>query len=430
MRVLLLGMGSRGDVQPFVALGQRLRALGYDVGVAAAQDFGGLVTAHGLRHEPFSFGLEEGVRSEVGREWLGGSSTNQVREARLMKSVVAHVAPALADDLQRMVGQADAVVSSALSVDAASSLTTAAGITHAQVMLQPTWPSRHGPSSTFALRPQASSLLNLGWSALAGRAAFDIVRSTGDLLRARLGLRRRSLPGFVAALRATPTLLAASPLVVPRAPDWPASLRQTGFWFRDTEAADPTETDAGLAAFLDDGPPPVYLGLGSMPTGSPDHVVDVFTRVLARLGRRGVVAGGVAGLGTGLRPAEGDGRVHVVAGPVAHEWLHPRCAAVVHHGGAGTTAAALRAGVPQATVPHIADQPYWGRRVHELGVGAAPLPRKRFGPETLEAALEVALSPEVGRAASALGRRVRDEDGAGDAATLLDALFRGRGRAA
>jgi sterol 3beta-glucosyltransferase len=434
VRVLLLGMGSRGDVQPFVALGQRLATLGYDVGVAAAQDFGGLVTAHGLRHEPFSFGLEEGVRSEVGREWLGGSSTNQVREARLMKTVVAHVAPALADDLQRMVGRADAVVSSALSVDAASSLTAAAGITHAHVMLQPTWPSRHGPSSTFALRPQAVSLLNLGWSALAGRAAFDIVRSTGDLLRARLGLRRRSLPGFVAALRATPTVLAASPLVVPRAPDWPVSLRQTGFWFRDTEGADPTETDAGLATFLDDGPPPVYLGLGSMPTGRPDDVVDVFIRVLARLGRRGVVSAGVAGLGSGVTDRDlahgGDGRVHVVAGPVAHEWLHPRCAAVVHHGGAGTTAAALRAGVPQVTVPHIADQPYWGRRVHELGVGAAPLPRKRFGPEALEAALEVALSPEVGRAASALGRRVRSEDGAGDAAAVLDALFRGRGRTA
>ncbi|MDN5767072.1 MAG: glycosyltransferase [Humibacillus sp.] len=422
MRVLLVGMGSRGDVQPFVALGESLHRLGYTVSLAAADEFRDLVVGHGLRFEPLSFDLRGGIESDIGREWLGGSSTNQVREARLMRTVMRHVASTLADDLERLVGLADAVVSSALTFDAVETL---AGTTrgqrtrHVYATFQPVWPTAFGASSTFALRPTARSVLNLGWSWLAAQAAWSVVRSTGDLLRRRHGLPGRTMLGYAAAARRTPTLLAASPLAVPPSPDWPSSIRQTGFWFPTaSDASDAGVVDPALRAFVDDGSPPVYLGFGSMPTGDPAGVVRTFVTALRHAGRRGIVSSGWADFGAA--PLPGD---VLAVETVPHDWLFPRCAAVVHHGGAGTTAAAMRAGTPQVVVPHIADQPYWGRRVAELGVGSVPLARKHFDPARLGPVLKVALAPTVMSTARDLGARIRDEHGAGDAAGLMHALL-------
>ena len=424
MRVLLVGMGSRGDVQPFVALGEALSSRGYAVSIAAAGEFRDLVLGRGLDFEPLSFDLRAGIESDIGREWLGGSSTNQVREARLMRGAMRHVATELADDLERLVGSADAVVSSALTFDAVELLAAATRTRHIHATFQPVWPSAFGESSTFALRPVSRSVLNLGWSWLAAQAAWWVVRSTGDVLRRRRGLPQRTMLGYAAAARRTPTLLAASPIVVPAPPDWPASIRQTGFWFPaasdPSDPSGPSAVDPALRAFVDEGPAPVYLGFGCMPTGNPIRVVSAFGSALRRTGRRGVVSSGWADLGAVPLPVD-----VLAVEAVPHDWLFPRCAAVVHHGGAGTTAAALRAGTPQVVVPHIADQPYWGRRVAELGVGSAPLPRKHFDADRLGRSVEMALSPAVTSAARDLGARMRAENGADEAANLVHELLAG-----
>ena len=151
-----------------------------------------------------------------------------------------------------------------------------------------------------------------------------------------------------------------------------------------------------------------------MPTPDPRGLARDVVGVLGRFGLRGVISEGLAGLSVAAA-AEVMG-----IGRVPHDALFPRCAVIVHHGGAGTTAAAVRAGVPQVVVPHAADQPYWGRRMADLGVAAPPIARKDLTPARLERALEVALSPRARAAAYALGGRVRAEDGAGDAARLVD----------
>ena len=336
-----------------------------------------------------------------------------------MRGAMRHVAAELADDLERLVGGADAVVSSALTFDAVDTLVASTSVRHVCATFQPVWPSAFGASSTFALRPTSRSVLNLGWSWLAAQAAWSVVRSTGDLVRRRRGMPRRTMLGYAAAARRTPTLLAASRLVVPPSPDWPSSIRQTGFWFPTaSDAPGQPDIDPGVRAFVESGSAPVYLGFGSMPTGDAAGVVRAFVAVLRRVGRRGIVSSGWADLGAAPLPPE-----VLAVGAVRHDWLFPRCAVVVHHGGAGTTAAALRAGTPQVVVPHIADQPYWGRRVAELGVGSDPLPRKHFGADRLASALAVALSAAVTSAARDLGVRVRQENGAGDAAGLLEAVL-------
>ena len=426
MRILLLGMGSRGDVQPLVALGQRLRRMGYAVSLAAPADLGHVVAGSGVDFEPLSFDLEGPLRQGLGRDALRGSARTQVREARLMRQVMADTASALAADVERLVAGADAVVSGALTFDLVDALLTPDGrggrpaAPHLYAVFAPVWPSAHGDSVALALRPRATSWVNDAWSTLAGRVALDLFRPAGDLVRARRGLPRQRFRHYTAAAEGTPTLLAASPHVVPPAADWPPALRQTGYWVRDDVGAD--SLAPALEAFLDDGPEPVFVGFGSMPTPDPGAVSRELAGVLGRLGVRGVVSEGLAGLGAEPSPDL------LGIGSAPHEVLFPRCAVVVHHGGAGTTAAAVRAGVPQVVVPHAADQPYWGRRMADLGVAAPPIARKDLTAARLERALEVALSAGARAAAYALGERVRAEDGAGDAARLVDAYLQGPGR--
>jgi UDP:flavonoid glycosyltransferase YjiC (YdhE family) len=422
VRILLLGMGSRGDVQPLVALGQRLKPMGYAVSLAAPADLGHVVAGSGVDFEPLSFDLEGPLREGPGRESLRGSAWTQVHEARLMRRVMATTAGALASDVSCLVEEADAIVSGALTFDLVDALLTRGSRQrpakpHLYAVFAPVWPSAHGTSVALALRPRSSSPVNLAWSSLAGHVAFDLFRPAGDVVRSRRGLPRRHFRDYAAAAERTPTLLAASPCVVPPAADWPPALRQTGYWVRD-DASD-ERLDPDLEAFLSGGTPPVYVGFGSMPTPDPGAVGRDVAAVLEWLGVRGVVSEGVAGLSVDVGvPAATADILGIRHAP--HDVLFPRCSVVVHHGGSGTTAAAVRAGVPQVVVAHAADQPYWGRRMADLGVAAAPLARKDLTATRLRQALEVALSPGVRAAAYALAERVRAEDGAGDAARLVD----------
>jgi hypothetical protein len=402
--------------------------MAYAVSLAAPADLGHVVAGSGVDFEPLSFDLEGPLREGLGRDSLRGSARTQVREARLMRQVMAGTAPALAADVSRLVDGADAVVSGALTFDLVDALLSTGGRggrpakPHLYAVFAPVWPSAHGESVALALCPRSTSWVNDAWSTLAGRVALDLFRPAGDLVRARRGLPRQRFRHYTAVAERTPTLLAASPHVVPPAADWPPALRQTGYWVRDDAAG--RSLDPTLEAFLGEGDPPVFVGFGSMPTPDPAGVVAAVVRALGRQGVRGVVSAGLAGLSVDAEPEHGTHRLLGI-GSAPHDVLFPRCGVVVHHGGAGTTAAAVRAGVPQVVVPHAADQPYWGRRMADLGVAAPPIARKDLTAARLERALEVALSPGARAAAYALGERVRAEDGAGDAAALIHAHLQG-----
>ncbi|MFD0652644.1 glycosyltransferase [Streptomyces malaysiensis] len=147
--------------------------------------------------------------------------------------------------------------------------------------------------------------------------------------------------------------------MVPRPADWPSQVEVVGYWWpaRPRDWQPPAE----LTDFLQAGPPPVFIGFGSMAPGQGERLGELVTAAVARAGVRAVVQAGWAGL-----TASGDDILTV--GDLPHDWLFPRTAAVVHHAGAGTTAAGLRAGVPAVAVPAMADQPFWAARLHRLGV--------------------------------------------------------------
>jgi sterol 3beta-glucosyltransferase len=217
-------------------------------------------------------------------------------------------------------------------------------------------------------------------------------------------------------------LNAWSPHVAPPPPDWPADAHPTGYWFLDRE--DRWTPPDSLARFLNDGPPPAYVGFGSMAGRRPEQTTRTVLEALARTGMRGVLARGWGG----LSPTDVPHTVHLIDA-VPHDWLFPRVAAVVHHGGAGSTAAGLRAGRPTVVCPFFGDQPFWGRRVQELGVGPAPMSQRTLTPEKLATALREATSAAVQAKAERLGAAIRAEDGVGRAVTRLESVVRPSGTA-
>jgi UDP:flavonoid glycosyltransferase YjiC (YdhE family) len=204
-----------------------------------------------------------------------------------------------------------------------------------------------------------------------------------------------------------------SPLVVPKPPDWGEWIHVCGYWFLD--AAETYQPPDDLIAFLQSGPPPVYVGFGSMIHRDPARVAEMAVKALAIAQQRGILLTGWAGLNHRNLP---DHVFQIDAAP--HDWLFPRTAAVVHHGGAGTAAAGLRAGVPSIVVPFFADQHFWGERAHALGVGPKPIPQKQLTAERLAEAIHIAVTDQAMRARAAdLGRRLQAEDGVGRAVEVI-----------
>jgi sterol 3beta-glucosyltransferase len=214
--------------------------------------------------------------------------------------------------------------------------------------------------------------------------------------------------------RTRPTIISCSDYIFPRPADWSEHVHNTGYWFLDEdETWDPP---AGLMEFLQRGKPPVYVGFGSLSDpASAEKTTRLVIGSLRQSGQRGVLATGWNGM-TRLDDAPED--IFILEN-APHSWLFPRMAAVVHHGGAGTTAAGLRAGVPGIIIPHSNDQFAWGRRVYELGVGAKPIPRKKLTQEILSRAVDLALTPEINTAAAALGRKIQCENSAERAAQII-----------
>jgi sterol 3beta-glucosyltransferase len=210
------------------------------------------------------------------------------------------------------------------------------------------------------------------------------------------------------------TLYAYSEAVVPRPDDWPASVQVTGYWSRPPPAS--FQAPANVERFLNEGDPPVAIGFGSMKASDPRKLGALLAEALAKVGRRAIWQSGWGE----LQSSHSGDRI-LVTGELPHGWLFPRVAAVIHHGGAGTTGAALRAKVPSIIVPHAYDQRFWGRRVSALGCGPSPIDINDLSTSSLASALQLALDDDRMHAALArIGDSLHAEDGPTRAAELLE----------
>jgi len=419
MVITLIASGSRGDVQPYVALGHGLRRAGHTVRVLAPQDFRELISAYGL--EFYDAG---GSTAQVAQSMQDLIEQGQILKvfARMGEAAERFANLAAAKGLEACQGS-DRIVAGLGGLFAGSALSEKLGLPLIQAHLLPLTPTRDYPGVLAPPLPvRLPGWVNVLSHRLTRQMLWQMSRASDNKARAQvLGLPRAPLWGPYAALdRAEPILYGYSPHVLPPAKDWPASIRVTGYWFLEPPEGWTPPQD--LVQFLEAGPPPVYVGFGSMPSRRPEATATMVLEALAQTGQRGVLSAGWGG----LRAADLPANVFMV-GSIPHDWLFPRMRAVVHHGGVGTTAAGLRSGVPSIVTPFFADQPFWAQRVWELGVGPRPIPRRRLTADRLAAAIQRVVADTAMQArAAALGARIRAEDGIGEAVAAIERAPAGR----
>ena len=407
MRITINAFGSRGDVQPYVALGKGLREAGHEVRLSTHRIFEAFVLEHHLDFFP----MEGDPRQVLLTQAVAELGNNPFRVNRW---IAENFRPALEEVFRATLGAAqgaDLLLNSGLSF-AGWHVAEKLGIPSIGAYLQPLMPTRayHNISSP---PPPAwlpfKGLYNVASTKFTNQSFFNMLRPPVNACRREV----LDLPPLSAAYywkldspsARVPMIYGFSPSVIPRPPDWSDYRQIAGYWFLD--GAQKYEVPTELAHFLESGPLPVYVGFGSMVDHEREAMTRLVVEALGGAGQRAILLGGWSELGSGHLP-DTIQRVDFVP----HDWLFPRVAAVVHHGGAGTTAAGLRAGVPTVVVPFFGDQPFWGWRVRELGVGPKWIPRKKLSAGKLAAAIQQAVNdPAMIQRAEELGHRIRAEDG-------------------
>ncbi|MEV5826894.1 glycosyltransferase [Spirillospora sp. NPDC052242] len=424
MRVLLLTYGTRGELEPFVALGRALRDAGHEAVLAGPAPFAPFAAAHGVEFAALDAGLAAGLRETM----AGGRGV--LRRMSLVRTLAAG-GPALrrvlddAWDAARAV-RPDVVAHHAFPM-AGHHLAERLGVPGALVVLDPMYlPTSAFPNPLYPAPARLPRGLNRATYELPALAWRFTAPTVGRWRREALRLpRERS--GRAAARRvgegARLVLNATSRHVLPPPPDWPPAVRTIGYLRLPPPPG--WRPPAALAAFLDAGEPPVCIGFGSAVGRDPAASGRIVADAVARAGVRAVVVGGAGGIRVDDPGTRARRLCFVDEAP--YEWLLPRVSAVVHHGG-GTTTPAVASGRPQVVCPFGGDQPSWARAMHRIGVAPPPLPQSRLTAAGLAAALREALeSREIVRRAADLGRRVRREDaGAAAVAELTELHLRGR----
>ena len=412
MKVFIVTLGSRGDVQPYVALGKGLIAKGHAVMLCAPSSFEGFITEHGLQYGYMDNEILTLIDSDAGREAME-ETTGLFGWIKTYAALAKKVKPMQTE----MINNAG---------DAAAQFSPDLVIYHPKAMAGPHIAEKYGvprimsvPLPIFTPTAEFPSMvfpnLNIGgWYnkltyTLSVKLAWMQYRSMINPWRKeKLGIESAGGSFNEMALangQPTPTIYPYSEHVVPRPADWPENTISPGYWFLDR--LDDWQPPADLQAFLDAGPAPVYVGFGSMAGKDPARKAQAAIDALQKSGQRGLIATGWGGLDVDALP---ETIFKIEAAP--HDWLFERVAAVVHHGGAGTTAAGLRAGKPTVICPFMGDQPFWGRRVIELGVGAGPIPQKKLNAENLAEAIQTVTSDkQIQARAAALGEKICAEDG-------------------
>lgn len=417
MRIAFFTLGSRGDVEPIVALARGFAAAGHEAFFVTDESARPLVQPHGLR--------AHFLRGSV-REHLSSSSGHGLWHARNPYSVAHALSGAYADVISAWAPEAaEAMQGSRLLIMSRTTF----GIGYAlaekiraipcEAALAPDVSSRHLPS---ALLPWPSAPLPGAVKYLLNEAAIRAgwlgARAVVNAARRALGSEELSWPfgrARPAFLDSIPHLYGFSPTLVPRPPDWPKNITVTGFWHHGSDTS--WQPSAALAGFLEAGPRPVYIGFGSVLDRRPARLQRTVLSALRRLGLRAVVATGWGAM-TGVASTD---EIFVVD-DVPHDWLFPRVAAVVCHGGSGTIGAALRAGTPSVIVPYFADQPFWGWAMERLGVSPRSVPRRHLSVERLTAALRQATTDAAMRdRAAEIAALVRAEDGVRRAIEAIEA---------
>ncbi|KAI8799228.1 hypothetical protein BJ742DRAFT_847371 [Cladochytrium replicatum] len=417
LNIVILIVGSRGDVQPFVALGKELKKNGHRVRLATHETFRSFVKDGGLEFYPLGGDPTElmaymvknpGLLPGFESIWAGDIQ----KKRSMMKDVLSSCWSACVekDDETGREFVADAIIANPPSfghIHCAERLMVPLHI----FFTMPYSPTTAFPHPLTTISQNGNNLGSINYF------SYDVVemitwQGIGDIIndfrRHTLGLDELYSTNGPYLLKdlLVPHTYIWSPSLIPKPRDWGSHIDICGFFFLDL--ATNYTPDPTLQAFLDAGDPPVYIGFGSIVVDDPDALTKTVFDAVERAGVRAIVSKGWGGIGGDTLKVSKN--VFMI-GNVPHDWLFQHVVAVVHHGGAGTTAAGLRAGKPTVIVPFFGDQPFWGSMVKEQGVGPAPIPHAALTADKLSDAIRYALSPNVREAAHTMSIKLSSEDG-------------------
>jgi UDP:flavonoid glycosyltransferase YjiC (YdhE family) len=406
MRITILCVGTRGDVQPYIALGLGLQQAGHEVKLATHSIFQELVRSWELDFAPLAGNPREWLQHSREPFMTGTQKHKQKSVGRLTGLFHNLAGPILADSWRACQGT-EAIIYTPLAI---------AGYHIAEKLGVPGYRSAPQPGSHTRAFPNPVLPSGLRLGGIYNRLTYNFVQQIfWQSIRKPLNQWRQEtlnlLPiPFTGPFtrkyeQRLPLLYCYSPTVVPKPADWPDWFQVSGYWFLDRRAD--WQPPADLVNFLATGSPPVYIGFGSLMGQNPEALTELVLEALAQTGQRGILLTGWGGLTNTDLP---DNVYQLESIPF--DWLFPQMVAVVHHGGAGTTAAALRAGVPSIIIPFFADNFFWGQRVAQLGAGLPPIAKKQLTAERLATAIRTVTSDKVMKArAVALGEKIWAEDG-------------------
>ncbi len=413
MKITLLTYGSRGDVQPFLTLAVGLQKVGHTPTLAAPHRFAEFVARHNIPFAPLP-----GDPEEISARF-NDAGQNPFRTIRAISDYVFEIAPEVFQDALAACAQADLIIHGFLFTAGGHTLACQRGIPDISVQTFPMFaPTQAFPNVSAASLPP-------GWLSYASHWLFDrVFRYGGNIGYRRIHRAHPDLPlppkltwpfAPSTARPRTPLLFAFSPSVVLPPREWQVQphIHVPGYFFLEDEAYQPPPA---LVDFLGAGEPPVCITFGSMVNRQMERIRLVVSEALQRTHQRAIILTGWGDWGFSSTPS----RNILALESTSHDWLFPHCRLVVHHGGAGTTAAALRAGVPSMAIPMAGDQPFWAQRVDALGVGPRSIPLKRLAVKNLARALAEAESQAIRARAQETGRTLRSEGGVGLAVRLIE----------
>ena len=410
MKITILTYGSRGDVQPFLPLSLGLMARGHIVTLAAPSRFKELVEGYGIRFSPLA-----GEPEDLSRR-LNDAGYNFFKMLRQLMSHAVEIGADIARQTEQACQGADLIIHTFSHAVGAHTRAREMNIPDVHIQTFPMF-TPTGDYPNIALPDLKLPLLNRFTHTVSQKITLWTSKLGYEQVRRRAGLPKRKLyfPFDDDPLRPpTPILCAWSPSLLPPSNDWKSNVHVTGYYFFDLNTTYQAPTE--LRDFLSAGDAPVCVSFSSMVNRNAEKIDHVVREALKNSGQRGVVLSGWGG----VKHASSKDLLYLEAVP--HDWLLPRCKLIVHHGGAGTTSAGLRAGIAQVIVPFMADQPFWARRVHAIGAGPGPILVKNLLVENLAQAILEAETKVVRERAQLIGQMIRSEDGVGQAIKLIESI--------
>jgi len=414
MKILITTFGTRGDIQPYIALGKGLIEAGYQVVVCTSEGYRPMVEEHQLQYAYLDRDLLALTQAVMG-ETAGAGDTFATLSKMLpaLRQMMANEWQAALDH------QPDLIL---YHPKCLGSLHVAEKLNIPAVLSLPL--PFYTPTRDFPVPFLSTIRLGRGFNRFSYRLMALSSGMFGGMINTfrvkTLGLPRLGrFPNLLVQSDGCPVpiLYPYSPSLLPVPQDFPPHVHVTGYWFLDRSPD--WQPEPHLVRFLEAGPPPVYIGFGSMGGKGAQKRAKITLEALAKSGQRAVLASGWGGLKASVLP----GDVFMLES-VPHDWLFPQVAAVVHHGGAGTTAAGLRAGKPTVVCPFMADQPFWGALVHQRGAGPKPIPQSRLTASRLAEAITAAVhDAAIQQHAADLGVKIRAEEGVARAVEIIGAVI-------